>query len=141
VHVFGHTHFGWDATLDGIRYIQAPVSYPHEWKQRPTSLTVGPDTRGAEFNLVGRTLDAPLCILDARPDSGGVGNQSEGAAGVGESVAGGSGGGGGGGGGGFGFVGEMRARWSDHYNSNPREPDILELAWWVEKYLNKGLKP
>jgi|AntAceMinimDraft_12_1070368.scaffolds.fasta_scaffold117182_1 hypothetical protein len=51
VHVFGHTHFGWDHTLDGIRYIQAPVSYPNEWKQRPGSLTVGPDTRGAEFNL------------------------------------------------------------------------------------------
>jgi hypothetical protein len=36
LHVFGHTHFGWDATIEGIRYIQAPVSYPHEWKQRPT---------------------------------------------------------------------------------------------------------
>lgn len=51
VHVFGHTHFGWDHVIDGIRYIQAPVSYPSEWKQRPGSLTVGPDARGAEFNL------------------------------------------------------------------------------------------
>ena len=38
MHVFGHTHFGWDHTLDGIRYIQAPVSYPNEWKQRPGRL-------------------------------------------------------------------------------------------------------
>lgn len=28
VHVFGHTHFGWDAVHDGIRYLQAPLCYP-----------------------------------------------------------------------------------------------------------------
>ncbi|XP_021750261.1 uncharacterized protein LOC110715956 isoform X1 [Chenopodium quinoa] len=32
-HVFGHTHFGWDATLDGIRYVQAPLAYPREQKR------------------------------------------------------------------------------------------------------------
>ena len=103
VHVFGHTHFGWDMTLQGIRYIQAPVSYPNEWKQRPGSLTVGPDARGAEFNLAPHAQqpldDAPLCIW-------------------GEKCG--------------GFVGPMNARWSDHYNSNPREPENMELAWWVK---------
>jgi len=29
-HVFGHTHFGWDATLDGTRYLQAALAYPEE---------------------------------------------------------------------------------------------------------------
>ena len=83
VHVFGHTHFGWDATIEGVRYVQAPVSYPHEWKQRPGSLTVGPDSRGRAFDMTAMTdtpggggggvgrrrgagegarLDAPLCI-------------------------------------------------------------------------------
>ena len=32
-HVFGHTHFGWDQVLDGVRYIQAPLSYPSERKR------------------------------------------------------------------------------------------------------------
>ena len=28
VHVFGHTHLAWDATLDGVRYLQGCVGYP-----------------------------------------------------------------------------------------------------------------
>lgn len=31
VHIFGHTHFRWDATLpDGVRYVQCPLGYPAE---------------------------------------------------------------------------------------------------------------
>eukprot|EP00040_Diaphanoeca_grandis_P024367 m.133838 g.133838 ORF g.133838 m.133838 type:complete len:330 (-) comp29698_c0_seq1:627-1616(-) len=30
VHVFGHTHFAWDDNIEGVRYIQAPLAYPHE---------------------------------------------------------------------------------------------------------------
>ncbi|WCJ29158.1 hypothetical protein M5689_010812 [Euphorbia peplus] len=33
-HVFGHTHFCWDAMLNGIRYVQAPLAYPRERKRR-----------------------------------------------------------------------------------------------------------
>lgn len=33
-HVFGHTHFCWDAVLDGVRYVQAPLAYPRERKRR-----------------------------------------------------------------------------------------------------------
>ncbi|PIN24851.1 hypothetical protein CDL12_02432 [Handroanthus impetiginosus] len=33
-HVFGHTHFCWDAILDGVRYVQAPLAYPRERKRR-----------------------------------------------------------------------------------------------------------
>ena len=50
------------------------------------------------------------------------------------------GGGGGGTGAGFGFVGEMSARWSDHYKANPREPENTELAWWVKGAVRGGAK-
>lgn len=33
-HVFGHTHFTWDAEIDGVRYVQWPLGYPHEHKHR-----------------------------------------------------------------------------------------------------------
>ena len=42
MHVFGHSHFGWDATLDdGVRYVQAALATPRERRQRPGSLQVG----------------------------------------------------------------------------------------------------
>ena len=43
VHCFGHSHFGWDATLDGVRYVQAPLATPEERQRRPASLQVGED--------------------------------------------------------------------------------------------------
>lgn len=41
VHIFGHTHFGWDAVHDGIRYIQAALAYPGERRARWASLANG----------------------------------------------------------------------------------------------------
>lgn len=34
IHVFGHTHIPWDASLDGVRYVQRPLAYPWERKRR-----------------------------------------------------------------------------------------------------------
>ncbi|KAF3776383.1 hypothetical protein EJ110_NYTH48397 [Nymphaea thermarum] len=48
-HIFGHTHFCWDALLDGIRYIQVPLAYPKERKRR---------MNGGEEWL-------PLCVYDS----------------------------------------------------------------------------
>jgi hypothetical protein len=123
VHVFGHTHFGWDQTIEGIRYVQAPVSYPHEWTQRPGSLIVGvpggsgfdlsevnTDALGGDCDDVVRVAE-PLCIWDEAVISSKGGP-------VGEIK--------------FEFVQDMHARWSDFYEANPREPDNMELAWWVK---------
>lgn len=41
VHVFGHTHFGFDLELDGVRYVQAPLSYPTERETRGGSVALG----------------------------------------------------------------------------------------------------
>lgn len=41
MHVFGHTHFGWDATIGGIRYLQAALGYSSEWSSRPGSMEIG----------------------------------------------------------------------------------------------------
>ncbi|KAG1681526.1 hypothetical protein FOA52_014032 [Chlamydomonas sp. UWO 241] len=41
VHVFGHTHFSWDATLEnGVRYVQAPLCYPPERGHRFKSVVL-----------------------------------------------------------------------------------------------------
>ena len=36
LHLFGHTHFSWDATPlgDGVRYVQWPLGYPAEQRSR-----------------------------------------------------------------------------------------------------------
>jgi len=36
LHVFGHTHFGWDQVVDGTRYVQAPLAMPRERSRLPT---------------------------------------------------------------------------------------------------------
>lgn len=41
VHVFGHTHFGWDAVLDGVRYLSAPLAMPRERSRRLGSIATG----------------------------------------------------------------------------------------------------
>ena len=41
LHVFGHTHFGWDAEIDEIRYVQAALATPKERRRRMRTLEIG----------------------------------------------------------------------------------------------------
>ena len=66
VHLFGHSHFGWDAVLDdGVRYVQAPLATPEERARRPRSLSVG--AAGEEelpmklFDGASGSFVAPMC--------------------------------------------------------------------------------
>lgn len=40
-HIFGHTHFAWDATIGGTRYLQVPLAKPSERRVRMRSLAIG----------------------------------------------------------------------------------------------------
>lgn len=41
VHIFGHTHFGWDQVVDGIRYMSPPVGMPPEREIRVSTVSLG----------------------------------------------------------------------------------------------------
>jgi hypothetical protein len=58
VHVFGHTHLGWDATLDGVRYLQAPLAYPQERTERLGTVAISDSFPHGQ-------RAAPLLVYDA----------------------------------------------------------------------------
>ena len=62
IHVFGHTHFGWDMTLDGVRYIQVALAYPEERRKRLRSLAIGefPDEPLAIYDTASGPLESDL---------------------------------------------------------------------------------
>lgn len=62
VHVFGHTHFGWDQELDGVRYLSPPVGMPRERDKRVSTISTGDFLQATEHeNMPVR----PVLIWDA----------------------------------------------------------------------------
>ena len=120
VHVFGHTHFGWDATIQrngrSTRYIQAALATPAERSRRPRSLTVSYDLDIDQTTTPPKHIEPPKDALgDALPleiwRAGANGNS--------------------------GFCPPRRAAWSDHYNSRAREPSDVTPAPWVVDYYSR----
>jgi len=50
VHVFGHTHFGYDLEVEGVRYVQAPLSMSTERHSRGTTVALGDFPDGLPFS-------------------------------------------------------------------------------------------
>ena len=112
VHVFGHSHFGWDATLDdGIRYVQAALATPVERQRRPRSLMVSYDL---DLDLKAKISDQPRTDLHKESLPLKI---YDGATG--------------------GFCPPRRAAWSDHYAAYDREPHNTSPAPWVVDYYAK----
>jgi hypothetical protein len=63
-HVFGHTHFGWNTQIDGVRYVQASLATPKEWQKRPRSLIIGNWTNAQPEPMCVYTKARSLGVVD-----------------------------------------------------------------------------
>ena len=119
-HIFGHTHFGWDAELAPetfvssqsslsstepfryVRYVQSSLAYPKEWEYRSRSLSVGTMSEDGRFY--------PVSVWEQ--DQTGENNCS-------------------------GFPGEpLGGYWSDRYFHVKRTPEIIDALppWNADRF-------
>ena len=121
VHVFGHTHFGWDAPLDGTRYVQAALGTPREREARGHTLAIGQmPHRPRELEAPPRATASPRA---AARDADGTGADGLEAAPMWLHD-------------GDGFRAPTAPHWSEHYRTHQRRPEIVTPApWIVRRYL------
>lgn len=152
MHVFAHSHFAWDAALDGTRYVQAPLCYPAERARRGKSIRTGALAaawqRRQEGGGGGEAPPAEAGARQPREQEGGAGAWEPDlpallyTARFGGSEADGSSIGGSGGAAttsGGGEAGSWSAQWcprleglwSEHYRTHARQPSVTTLAPWV----------
>ena len=118
VHVFGHTHFGWDGYVEGVRYVQTALAYPSERQRRLPSLKVGecwpapPAPPGRPPH--GSERPSPLLIAEvtAAPSSSSSSSSSSSCC----------------------RLPKYTALWSSYYEGNARTPEDRVLAPWVRKH-------
>ncbi|CAD7696768.1 unnamed protein product [Ostreobium quekettii] len=155
LHIFGHTHFGWDAVVDGVRYVQCALGYPKERQKRYPSMLLSQNPRELmetppESSRVKNPTFLPALVYTSTScqqaetpplptsESGDAGDGSPQAKASEGTVP-----------NGFGREDESRdgavsvypaakgrmqplhSKWSDYYQSNPRTPENLTLAPWA----------
>jgi hypothetical protein len=140
-HLFAHSHFAWDATISGTRYVQAPLCYPAERARRSRSIRTsdaaaawrreregarrrgkaggGSSGESGEATASSRDItdDLPILLYEATFNGGGSissssSSSSSGGGGGGEGGGGEGGGGEGGGGEGAAAAGAWDAAWA-----------------------------
>ncbi|DBB02386.1 TPA: hypothetical protein ACH3X3_011389 [Trebouxia sp. C0006] len=129
VNIFGHTHFSWDATIEGIRHIQAPLCGPSERRRRPRSLTfeqltpLGPMDRSSTipnppgFDPV-KADWLPIQIYESDAYKSRMGKAGD-AADRWQALQ-------------HGYMcPPLGAHWSEYYSHHMREPDNVQMAPWV----------
>ncbi|KAK9829451.1 hypothetical protein WJX72_005956 [[Myrmecia] bisecta] len=127
IHIFGHTHFSWDATLQGTRHIQAPLCGPSERQRRLRSiLTFEPEQHQHARSSLGRHhnkasmavpgIDAlradwlPLLVYQSGQEAPGRDWQALK----------------------HGYMcPPLHAHWSSYYEAHQRDPANTELAPWI----------
>lgn len=67
-HIFGHSHYGWDAEVEGIRYLQAAVAYPRERDSRGFALRLCEGGAGFVGGEVPGGITVPTLVYDAATD-------------------------------------------------------------------------
>lgn len=129
MHIFGHTHFSWDATIEGVRYIQAPLCGPSERRRRPRSLTF---ERLTPLGVMDRSsllptphgFDPvkadwlPILVYQSNEYSSRVGKDKAPSDGW-QALKNGS------------MCPPLGAHWSDYYRQHARDPSNIQMAPWV----------
>eukprot|EP00388_Colpodella_angusta_P007907 GDKJ01021978.1.p1 GENE.GDKJ01021978.1~~GDKJ01021978.1.p1 ORF type:complete len:412 (+),score=50.84 GDKJ01021978.1:142-1377(+) len=105
MHIFGHTHFGWDSYTQEIkdtRFVQACLGYPKERERRLHSMRTGeafpPGVCTNEAEEEGEAAAPPVLVC--------VWEDGE-------------------------WTPTMKTYWSDFYNKNQRDPLNEQLPWYL----------
>jgi hypothetical protein len=115
LHVFGHTHFSWDATLDGVRYVQAPLCGPNERRRRLQTVSFGaPGLAAAAAAGAAAARWLPLEVYRFGEAPPGWRPLRYGA-----------------------LPPPLDAHWSSYYEHSERRPEDLRLAPWVARLYEK----
>ncbi|KAK2077297.1 hypothetical protein QBZ16_004931 [Prototheca wickerhamii] len=118
LHVFGHSHFAWDATIRGTRFVQAPLCTARERSRRLASIKVGLE-RTPDDAQPSEWLPVPLyqLPLTRSRDAWSMERRSKGWSLLRSGAV----------------PPQYTAAWSEYYKRHARDPENVDLAPWVQQ--------